>query len=174
MDSRRLWWLLSRTWSLTALLLAFVQSALACGEENWPRWRGPSGDGHAAAENVPVRWDASSISWKAPLKGIGQSSPIVWGNRVFLTSALDDGRSRLVFCVDASDGRTLWEHVAWSGEPEPIHPMNCWASATCATDGQVVVASFGKGGLHGYTIEGKHLWSRDLGKLECPWGTAAC
>jgi outer membrane protein assembly factor BamB len=52
--------------------------------------------------------------------------------------------------------------------------MNSWASATCVTDGEVVVAFFGKGGLHGYTLEGKHLWSRDLGNFECPWGTAAC
>jgi outer membrane protein assembly factor BamB len=109
-----------------------------------------------------------------PVKGIGQSSPIVWDNRIFLTSALEAGRQRVVSCFDARDGRLLWEHVAWTGEPEDSHEMNGWASASCATDGEVVVAFFGKGGLHTYTLDGKHLWSRDLGTFECPWGTAAC
>lgn len=156
---------------LGALLLA---AAPAFAGPNWPRWRGPRCDGHVEGTSVPVDWDAASIVWKAPLKGIGQSSPIVWGDRIFLTSALEGGRKRLVFCLDARDGHTLWEQVAWTGEPEPIHQMNSWASATCATDGKIVVASFGRGGLHAYTIDGEHLWSLDLGKFECPWGTAAC
>ena len=67
----------------------------------------------------------------------------------------------------------LWEHVAWTGEPEKSHVMNGWASATCATDGEVVVAFFGKGGLHAYAVDGQPLWSRDLGPFEGPWGTAA-
>jgi outer membrane protein assembly factor BamB len=157
------------------LLLASLTTASARADSNWPRWRGPRCDGHVdAAMTVPVHWDPSAILWKQPLKGIGQSSPIVWGDRIFFTSALDNGRKRLVFCHDVRDGHPLWEQVAWTGEPEPTHEMNSWASATCATDGKVVVASFGRGGLHAYTVEGKHLWSRDLGKFECPWGTAAC
>jgi outer membrane protein assembly factor BamB len=97
----------------------------------------------------------------------------VWGDRVFLTTALDDGKQRMVFCVDAGDGRVLWEQVAWTGEAEKSHVLNGWASATCATDGEVVVAFFGKGGLHAYALDGQHLWSRDLGTFEGPWGTAA-
>ncbi|MBI3866768.1 MAG: PQQ-like beta-propeller repeat protein [Planctomycetia bacterium] len=143
-------------------------------ESNWPRWRGPQGNGHAAAQNVPVRWDASGVSWKTPLKGIGQSSPVVWNGRIFLTSAVDGGRTRLVFCIDARDGKVLWERTAWTGEPEPIHQMNSWASASCVTDGEVVVAFFGRGGLHAFRLDGKVLWERDLGSFECPWGTAAC
>lgn len=142
-------------------------------ESNWPRWRGPLGNGHTAMK-LPVHWDAGSIAWKVSLQGIGQSSPLVWKERIFLTSALDEGRQRLVFCLDARDGSSIWQHTPWTGSPEPIHHMNSWASATCATDGEVVVAFFGKGGLHGYTLDGKHLWSRDLGPFECPWGTAAC
>lgn len=166
-------------WLLTAATFLLIAAGdLMAGElpspVNWPRWRGPRGDGHAAATDLPVRWDASSIVWKTPLKGIGQSSPIVWGDRIFLTSALDQGRQRIVYCVDAADGSIKWEHVAWKGEPEKIHDWNSWASATCATDGEVVVAFFGKGGLHAYALDGKPLWSRDLGPFESPWGTAAC
>jgi outer membrane protein assembly factor BamB len=112
--------------------------------------------------------------WKTPLKGSGQSSPVIWGDRIFLTTALENGKQRVVFCCGRKSGKVLWEHVAWTGDPEPSHKMNGWASATCATDGEVVVAFFGKGGLHGYTVDGKHLWTRDLGTFAGPWGTAAC
>lgn len=153
-------------------VLLFLSAELPA-QSNWPRWRGPNGDGQTSLSDVPVRWDAESIVWKAPLPGIGQSSPIVWENRIFLTAALDEGRKRIVFCIDAQNGNLIWEQTAWTGEPEKIHPMNSWASATCATDGEVVVAFFGKGGLHAFTLEGTPLWSRDLGPCEGPWGTAA-
>lgn len=162
--------------SLAAFLTSI--SALAA-DANWPRWRGPHGDGHTDETNLPTRWDSSSVLWKTPLKGDGQSSPTIWGDRMFLTTALENGKQRVVFCVNVPDGRVLWEQTAWTGVPEESHKMNGWASATCATDGDVVVAFFGKGGLHAYTVDGKHLWSRDLGlfesKLGTPnWGTAAC
>ena len=111
--------------------------------------------------------------WKAALKGSGQSTPVIWGNQIFLTTALDKGRQRVVFAIDRRDGKLLWEHVAWTGEPEESHAMNGWASSTCATNGKVVVAFFGRGGLHGYSLDGKPLWSRDLGRFDGPWGTAA-
>src|SRR5258708_4591328 len=122
---------------LTGMALVLLAGAEVSAESNWPRWRGPRGDGHSAVTNVPVRWNADSVVWNAPLKGIGQSSPIVWGDRIFLTSALDEGRQRVVFCIDARDGSLAWEHIAWTGEPEKIHQMNSWASATCATDGEI-------------------------------------
>jgi outer membrane protein assembly factor BamB len=142
-------------------------------ESNWPGWRGPSGDGHSAETGLPVHWDAHAVVWRTPLKGRGQSSPVVWGERIFLTTALEDCRQRVVLCLDRKTGKVLWEQVAWTGTPEMSHAMNGWASATCATDGERVVAFFGKGGLHCYTVEGKPLWSRDLGPFEGPWGTAA-
>jgi len=76
--------------------------------------------------------------------------------------------------LDRNDGRILWEQTAWSGAPEPTHEMNGWASATCATDGNLVFAFFGRGGgLHCYTVNGDHVWSKPLGQFEGPWGTAA-
>ena len=160
---------------ISALLAIMLTSAMASADDaNWPQWRGPLGDGHSVESGLPTKWDESAIVWKSPLKGRGQSSPVTWGEHIFLTTALEDGKQRVVFCVDSRDGKIVWERVAWTGEPEKSHAMNGWASATCATDGKVVVAFFGKGGLHAYLTDGQPLWSRDLGTFEGPWSTAAC
>jgi hypothetical protein len=124
----------------------------AAAESNWPRWRGPEQNGHSAEADLPVKWTAENDLWKTPLPGIGQSSPIVWGDRIFLTSALEQGKERLVFCVDRKSGQILWQRSAWKGEPERVHVMNGWASASCVTDGKIVVAFFGRGGIHAYTV----------------------
>ncbi len=167
--------LLSRSSFLLALpsvlVLAMVSSA---AESNWPRWRGPQQDGHSADTNLPVKWTDENVVWKTTLPGSGQSSPVIWGDRIFLTAALEQGKERIVFCVNRKSGKIEWQQSAWKGEPEAVHNMNGWASATCVTDGEIVVAFFGRGGLHAYSIEGKPLWSRDLGKFESPWGTSAC
>jgi outer membrane protein assembly factor BamB len=146
----------------------------AAADTNWPRWRGPNQDGHSNDDRLPVQWSAANVAWKAPLPGSGQSSPIIWGDRIFLTAAEDKGAQRLVFCLDRHTGKMLWQQTAWRGMPERSHVMNGWASASCVTDGKIVAAFFGRGGLHAYTVEGQHLWSRDLGPFESPWGTAAC
>ncbi len=152
----------------TALPLAFGQA-----EPHWPGWRGPQGTGHSDATELPVTWTDKHLVWKTQLVGSGQSSPVVWGDRIFLTSSTEQGRQRHVMCLQRSNGRRLWDKVAWTGEPEKTHAMNQFASATCATDGERVVAFFGKGGIHCYDFEGTHLWSRDLGEFVGPWGAAA-
>ena len=149
-----------------------VQTAVA--EVRWERWRGPLQNGHSLENNLPLNWTDEDVSWKTDLPGEGQSSPIIWDDRIFLTSALERGKQRLVLALDRNSGKILWQQVAWKGDPEPIHKMNGWASATPVTDGERVYAFFGRGGLHCYTIEGKHVWTRDLGRFESPWGTAAC
>jgi outer membrane protein assembly factor BamB len=151
-----------------------LMAAVVRGESNWPRWRGPQQDGHAADADLPVKWTDSNVVWKTQLPGSGQSSPIIWGQRIFLTAALEQGRERVVFCVERTTGSILWQQTAWKGEPEKVHVMNGWASASCVTDGQIVVAFFGRGGLHAYSVDGQPLWSHDLGRFESPWGTAAC
>jgi outer membrane protein assembly factor BamB len=156
------------------LWLPFATLSTLRAETNWPRWRGPQQDGHSAETDLPVKWSAANIAWKTELPGIGQSSPIIWGDRIFLTSEKDKGAERLVVCVDRRTGKLLWEQSAWKGQPERSHVMNGWASASCVTDGEVVVAFFGRGGIHAYTASGQHLWSKDLGSFESPWGTAAC
>lgn len=142
-------------------------------EINWPAWGGPTGTSHTSETNLPLKWTNENVLWKIELKGSGQSTPVIWGNQIFLTTALDKGKQRVVFSIDRRTGKLLWEQVAWTGEPEESHAMNGWASATCATNGKVVVAFFGRGGLHAYSLDGKPLWSRDLGRFDGPWGTAA-
>jgi len=154
-------------------LLTFASSNELLAEVNWPAWRGPLGTGISDATDLPVTWNASNIRWKTQLPGRGQSSPVVWGDNIFLTAAEGDGRQRIVMGLDRVTGELLWQEVAWTGEPEPTHKMNTFASATCATDGEVVVAFFGRGGIHAYDLTGKKLWSRDLGLFEGPWGTGA-
>ena len=115
---------MNKSLTVGALLcsLLFVRHAGAADAApspcEWPRWRGPAGDGHAAPGDYPVKWDAGDVVWKTPLKGKGQSSPVVCGDRIFLTSALESGKKRLVFCVDHKTGKILWEQVAWTGDPE--------------------------------------------------------
>lgn len=158
---------------LSVLIAAFCPESRA--ESNWPVWRGPHGNGHSLETGLPAEWSAQSVLWKQPLPGEGQSSPVIWGERIFLTSALEGGRKRVVLCCDRRTGKILWEQVAWSGDDvEPIHKMNSYASATCATDGEHIYAFFGRGGgLFCYTVDGKPLWRKPLGEFAGPWGTAA-
>jgi outer membrane protein assembly factor BamB len=162
---------------LSVIVAGFFVTGMANGAdvENWSRHRGADGSGRSSDMALPVKWDAGSLAWKTTLKGRGQSSPVYWGDRIFLTSALDDGKQRLVFAVNARDGKIEWEQIAWTGEPEKSHEMNGWASATCCTDGKYVYASFGKAGIHCYTVDGKHVWSDQLGEFvsKTRRGTAA-
>ncbi|MDX1943927.1 MAG: PQQ-binding-like beta-propeller repeat protein [Pirellulaceae bacterium] len=164
-------WIVPVSIAWAALLVGnFVQA-----ETNWPRWRGPEQNGHSSDSNLPQKWTEADIAWKTKLPGSGQSSPIIWGDRIFLTAYLEQGAERIVFCVDRKKGDILWQQSAWKGEPEKVHVMNGWASATCVTDGEVVIAFFGRGGgLHAYNVDGKPLWSKDLGRFESPWGVSAC
>ena len=163
---------------MLCVIVSWVFLSLACSdqllaESNWPAWRGPLGTGISDSKDLPVAWNDSNVRWKTQLTGRGQSSPVVWDDKIFLTAADEDGRQRIVMGLDRSTGKLLWQDVAWTGAPEPTHKMNTFASATCATDGEVVVAFFGRGGIHAYDPGGTKLWSRDLGLFEGPWGTAA-
>ncbi|MCA9174062.1 MAG: PQQ-binding-like beta-propeller repeat protein [Planctomycetales bacterium] len=158
--------------SLALLASGLLHSSHVSGEQPWTQWRGPHGDGHSDAPAL-LRWNDENVTWKTALPGLGQSSPVVWGDRIFLTGAENDGAKRIVFCVSRKNGKLLWQQTAWTGDAEKTHQMNRWASATCATDGERVVAFFGRGGLHCYSMDGTRLWSRELGDFENVWGTAA-
>ena len=160
---------------LIAVGLVGIGLSETCAAGDWPGWRGPTQDGHSSETDLPREWSAENVVWTRELPGLGQSSPVVTGERIVLTSALDEGRERVVICLDRTNGTVLWQKTAWKGEPEPTHHMNGWASATCATDGQRVYAFFGRGGgIVCYSLDGEKLWQEDLGPLESPWGTAAC
>ena len=139
----------------------------------WPRWRGPSGQGLAVGTGYPDRWsDTENVLWKTPVAGRGHSSPIVWADRLFLTTAYSDGRVS-VLCFRRSDGKMLWEAFGpLDRTREYFHPKNSQASATPATDGVRVYASFGSKGLLAVDFEGRIVWHQSLGAISAYHGTA--
>jgi outer membrane protein assembly factor BamB len=180
--------------------------AITAAAQNWPSFRGPSASGVADENKLPIAWDVSkgtNIAWKTPIPGLAHSSPIVWGDRVFVTTAVSsrggdsfkrglygegdasDDRSVQqwkLLCLNRKTGAVLWERLAYQGVPkEKRHMKATYANATPATDGEIVAAFFGSQGLYAYDLDGKALWSRDLGRLdvgaydlpEYEWGTAS-
>lgn len=153
-------------------LLVFV-AAPAWGAD-WPAWRGPSGDGHCAEKNLPLRWSTQeNVRWKVPLPDAGNSTPAIWGERVFLTQATDKGTRRSLLCLARGDGRLLWKREVSYPDKESTHGDNPYCSASPATDGERVVVSHGSAGLFCYDLDGQELWKKDLGKLEHIWGNAS-
>lgn len=144
---------------------------------NWPCWRGPSGQGYAQDRAVPLTWSESeNLLWKTDLPGHGNSSPIIWGDRIFLTAASQNGDDRYVVCVSAADGKILWKQVASNKAPAgKTHDWNGYASSSCVTDGSRVYAFFGTPGLFCYDFEGNLVWKHSFGIFtsETGWGTAA-
>jgi outer membrane protein assembly factor BamB len=146
---------------------------------DWAYWRGPNADGMAVGD-APIRWsDTQGVRWKATVPGFGHSSPVVWGDRLFLTSAVPAGgagpsaRGRLVehrfvvLCYDRKTGALVWERVARTATPhEPHHPTyGSFASNSPVTDGRHVYAYFGSRGLYAYTLDGTLVWQKDFAQL---------
>jgi outer membrane protein assembly factor BamB len=141
---------------------------------NWPRFRGPDGDGHSREVDLPTEWGPSkNIAWKAKLPGIGASSPVVWGDRIFLTASQEKGHKRLLLCLNRGDGSIRWQQVVARGDPGPTQELNQHASSTCVTDGTHVWSFFGKGGLFCHDFDGRLVWERQIGEFLSVWGTAA-
>ena len=144
------------------------------GMRYWPCWRGPSGQGHALDAGYPDRWSASqNVLWRVSVTGRGNSSPIIWGDRIFLTTAHDDGTRRSILCLRRSDGALLWEAEAPRTEPESFHRKNGAASSTPTTDGERVYAYFGNHGLIAVDFSGRTVWHRSLGEVDAYHGTAS-
>ena len=158
---------------------------------SWPSFRGPQASGVAEGQNLPDRWDGKTgenILWRTPIPGLAHSSPVVWGNKIFVTTAVStdpkatfrpglygDGdaskdRSRqrwMIYAVDKNNGKIVWERVAYQGEPiDKRHIKSTYANSTPATDGRIVVAWFGSQGVHAYDVNGRFLWKVDLGRLD--------
>lgn len=138
----------------------------------WPRWRGPSGQGIAADGNYVDAWsDKENVLWRVRVPGRGHSSPIVWDDRIFLTTAYNDGRAAML-AFQRSDGKPLWEAIVPDRTPEYLHPKNSNASATATTDGTRVYAFFGNKGVMAVDFNGRVLWHRSLGRFDNYHGTA--
>ena len=187
--------------------LAFILLGLSpLLAENWPGFRGPNARGIAESSKLPTTWDVAkgkNIAWKTAIPGLGLSSPVVWDNLVFLTTAVssnpqmvfeakligqrDDRQDQAeqefrVLAIDKQSGRIVWNQLAAKTKPRVLrHPHNSYASPTLATDGKHLIAFFGSEGLFCYNLSGKLLWSKDLGALnqgafdvpDYQWGSAA-
>jgi outer membrane protein assembly factor BamB len=157
------------------LLLAacgVIGLALTADAANWPRFRGPNGDGVAQDKDIPVTWTDRDVLWKAALPGAGNSSPIVWGDRLFLQSASTDGKERYLLCLSAGDGKEVWRRTL-PGAAAHKHPKNTLASSTPATDGERVYAYFWDGqavSLSAFDLKGGPLWTYDIGKFSSDHG----
>src|SRR5438552_344130 len=128
-------------------LAVFLGIATASADD-WPAWRGPAGDGHTPERDLPLHWNATTnVRWKVPLPDQGNSTPVVWGERVFLTQAAEKGTRRLVMCFRRADGKLLWQKETVYKEKEPTHATNPYCSASPVTDSERVVASLGSAGL---------------------------
>jgi outer membrane protein assembly factor BamB len=139
----------------------------------WPRWRGPSGQGLVPDGPYPDRWSArENVAWRTPVAGRGNSSPIVWGDRIYLTTAYDGGQRLAIVGFQRTDGKQLFETFVPPGSSEPGHPKNGHASATPVTDGRRVYASFGSNGLLAVDLDGKFVWHRPVGRLANYHGSA--
>jgi outer membrane protein assembly factor BamB len=149
------------------------------GAENWPQFRGSNAVGIGDGQNLPTDWQIEpkkNIRWVTPIKGVGHSSPIVWKNRIYVTSAEgyesnwhDDSveHSWKIYALDSATGKILWENIAHKGKPKTRrHEKSSQANSTPVTDGNYVAAIFGSEGLFVYNAEGKLLWTKDLGLLD--------
>jgi outer membrane protein assembly factor BamB len=165
--------------------LALVSSPTAAGQtadRYWPQWRGPNATGVSKSANPPVEWsETKNVRWKVEIPGRGSASPVVWGDRVFVLSAVPEGLSGdathqplgrslpahkfVVMAIDRKTGKVVWERVAKQEAPhEATHQENgTWASASAATDGEHVIASFESRGIFAYDMNGTLVWQKDLG-----------
>jgi len=191
-----------RTSTLLALLLAFTTAEAACaaaGDNSWPQFRGPEAAGVSANTNLPDKWSATDhVAWKTDLPGRSWSSPIVWGDRVFLTAVVNQGESETpkkglylggnrpeppksehrwqVLCLELATGKVQWEKTVHQGTPQsPIHLKSTYGAETPVTDGERVYALFGNVGVFVFTLDGQEVWSEafEPRNTRFGWGTAA-
>lgn len=149
------------------LVLTGILGAVgAAPDPNWPRFRGPNGSGQSAADaKLPGEWTEASSTWSAQLPGAGNSSPVIWGEKVFVTSAVDRGEQRVLMCFDIDSGRQLWRREVAS-VTHKRHKMNSYATSTPAVDAGGVYVLWGQPKMilaMAYTHAGKEIWRRDLG-----------
>ncbi|HEX8185472.1 MAG TPA: PQQ-binding-like beta-propeller repeat protein [Blastocatellia bacterium] len=178
---------------IISICLCLISVSIAHAQ-NWPSFRGPNASGVAEGKPTPVSWDATkgtNILWKVPIPGLAHSSPVVWGDKVFATTAISSKGNEYfrhglygdvdsdkdtskhtwkVYCLDKSTGKVVWERVAYEGVPKiKRHIKSTHANSTPATDGKYVVAFFGSEGLYCYDVKGKLVWKQDLGVLDSGW-----
>jgi len=181
----------------------FLSSVVRAGDlpagalDNWHQWRGPLASGMAPRGDPPIHWDQkTNIKWKTEIPGKGSATPIVWGDQIFLLTALDTGRAAkpeelpkpdphlekktkppttfyqfVVLCIDRHSGAIRWQKTAAEKVPhEGHHPTHSYAAGSATTDGRRVLASFGSFGIYCYDLAGNLQWQRDLGRMQTRFG----
>ena len=178
----------------SVVLFFFVAGLIRA--ENWPGWRGPSGDGVSAGKGIPTKWSSTeNIAWRIAVPGEGHSSPIVWGDKVFLTSSLTEKNKRILLCIDRLSGQTVWQRDVVQSPPETVHRLNSRASGTPATDGKQVYVTFmraegdeviapnvgserlitpGKIIVAAYDLDGNEKWKTNVGDFLSAHGFNTC
>jgi outer membrane protein assembly factor BamB len=176
-----------------AAILTILLSSVGLAQ-NWPQFRGANASGNGDGQNPPTSWDVSkniNVAWKTEIPGLAHASPIVWGDKLFVVSAISGaqpGKFRhglygdvdsdkdvskhtwKVICLDKKTGKILWNQAAAEGVPKvKRHIKSTHASPSPATDGKYVVAFFGSEGLFCYDFDGKLVWKKDLGVLDSGW-----
>jgi len=174
-----------------ALIKKNAANEVPYASANWPQFRGIQASGLAKDQNLPLKWDVAkgtNIAWKAPIPGLGHSSPVVWGDKVFVTTAVGEGGEAYlkvgrygqspdnpedyihhyrIYCLHKNTGKVIWAQTAYSGKPKvQRHIKSSHANCTPATDGKHLIAFFGSQGLYCYDLSGKLLWKKDLGYLD--------
>lgn len=140
--------------------LVLSLGTLAANAENWPRFRGPTGQGVSSETGLPLHWSATdNIAWKTPIPGEGWSSPIVFGDNVFVTSTTDEGRTCHVICVDRRTGQVRWDTEVFEQVPRFKRADNSYATPTPTTDGELVYAVYSSGGIAALDMTGKVVWT---------------
>jgi outer membrane protein assembly factor BamB len=179
----------------TALLATIcVAAGASLSAQNWPAFRGANAAGTADGKPTAVKWNVpagENVAWKTPVDGIAVSSPIVWGDRVFVSTAIGSDPKQGIrtgqygdvepvadaskhtwklVALDKATGKVVWEKIAHEGTPKTKrHSKSSQATSTPVTDGKVVIVSFGSEGLYAYDFSGKQLWKKDLGILNSGW-----
>src|SRR4029078_6314738 len=176
--------------------LAFSLGLLSVAHaQNWPSFRGQNGTGVGDGNTPPITWDvekSTNILWKTPIPGLGHSSPIIWGDRIFVTTAVSSSansqfvhltetgdsaednskHSFRVYCLNKNTGSIIWEKAIYEGPPKvKRHVKASYANSTPATNGKNLVISFGSEGLYCFDLNGKLLWKQDLGILDGGWSS---
>ena len=187
-------------WTACASVLALSATVVSAANDNWPHFRGPTMNATVADNpNLPETWsETENVEWVADIPGIGWSSPVVWGNRVFLTTVTAEGdfeqpkpglyapngrpepppleHDWLVYCLDLESGDVLWQRSVKSGRPDfPRHMKNSYASETPTTDGERVYVRFGELGLFTFDMDGNEVWSVLIPhkRTKADWGSAS-
>lgn len=158
----------------TFCTLLFI-SATSLSAGDWPAWRGPTGQGFTDDTSIPLTWSESeNVKWKVPLAYQGNSTPIVFGDKLFLTQANDEGATRSLLCLSRKDGKLLWQNDVAYTKKELSWNKNWYNNSSPVTDGQRVIVSFASAGMYCYDMDGKELWKRtDLGDWQHKFGSGS-